>query len=99
VVFAVLRGEADAGLTTRAWAARVGLPFHAVATESYGLLLRAQDLGVGHAVHLCEAAQSAKFREAVAAVPGYDTSGTGDIKYDPEPQAVSRSGRSRSRRR
>jgi excisionase family DNA binding protein len=101
VVFSVLRGEADAGITTRAWAHRVGLPFQPIATESYGLLLRAQDLGRGAAVRLCEVAQSAPFRSAVAAVPGYDASGAGDIKYDPEPAQSGnpRQTRSRARRR
>jgi excisionase family DNA binding protein len=90
VVFSVLRGEADAGLTTRAWAHRVGLPFQSIATESYGLLLRAQDLGRGPSVRLCEVAQSTSYRSAVAAVPGYDASGSGDIKYDPEPEPTRR---------
>ena len=37
VVCAVLRGEADVGLATRSWAARLGLGFRALATEGYGL--------------------------------------------------------------
>jgi putative molybdopterin biosynthesis protein len=82
VVCAVLRGEADVGLATRSWAARLGLGFRALATEGYGLLVRAADLGDARVVRLCEVAQSEEYRRAVAAVPGYDAAGSGDIRYD-----------------
>lgn len=88
VVEAIARGEVDAGLTTRAWAKRLGLSFRVLASESYGLLLRAHDLGDPRVVRLCEAAQSADYRQRLAATPGYDPAGCGDIRYDPEPAAA-----------
>lgn len=81
VVCAVARGDADVGLATRAWAERVGLAFRTLATESYGLVLRAVDLGHPEIVRLCEIAQGAAFRRELAAVPGYDATGCGDIRY------------------
>jgi excisionase family DNA binding protein len=85
VVCAILRGEADVGLTTRAWAARVGLAFRALAVESYGLLVMAGDLGKHPVVRLCEVAQSADYRRRLSEIPGYDPTGAGDIRYDPDP--------------
>ena len=84
VVCAVLRGEADVGLATRAWAHRVGLGFQRLAVESYGLLVRASDLGDPRLVVLCEVAQTRTFASRLASVPGYDSAGSGDIRYDAE---------------
>lgn len=84
VACAVARGECDAGIVTRAWAERLGLAFRAVATEPYGLAVFAGRLGHPLVTRLCEVAQTAAFRHALAAIPGYDTSATGDIRYDPE---------------
>jgi excisionase family DNA binding protein len=89
VVCAVLRGEADVGLATRAWAHRVGLAFRLVVEESYGLLIRAADLGDPRVVRLCEVAQGERYRRMLAGTPGYDLTGIGDIRYDPEPSAAS----------
>lgn len=83
VVDAVLRGEADVGLTTRALAARRGLAFRVLATEGYGLLVRSGDLGAPAVVRLCEVAQSAALRAALGAEAGYDPARSGDIRYDP----------------
>jgi molybdate-binding protein len=88
VVCAVLRGEADVGLATHAWAERVGLAFRLVVEESYGLLIRAADLGDPRVVRLCEVAQSEGYQRSLAGVPGYDLTGIGDIRYDPEPGAA-----------
>jgi len=44
--------------------------------------VRAADLGDTRVVRLCEVAQSEEYRRAVAAVPGYDAAGSGDIRYD-----------------
>jgi hypothetical protein len=33
-------------------------------------------------VRLCEVAQGKAFRSKVGAIPGYDTTGSGDIRYD-----------------
>ncbi|MES2644410.1 MAG: helix-turn-helix transcriptional regulator [Myxococcota bacterium] len=81
-LLAVVRGDADVALTTEAWAARVGLPFHALTTEAYGLVVRAADLGDPRVVRLCEVAQRASYRSALATVRGYDATGAGDIRYD-----------------
>lgn len=82
VVFAVLRGSVDVGLTTRAWAEAVGLAFRPLAFETYGLLLRATDLPRPEVVKLCEVAQSRRFLDRVHAIPGYVTSGCGLMRYD-----------------
>lgn len=82
-VCAVVRGEADAALTTSAWAARLGLAFHCLATEPYDLLLHAPHLGRAECVAVCEVAQSRAFREALGAIPGYDPREAGEIRYHP----------------
>lgn len=84
VVFGVLRGAFDVGLATRAWADTVGLSFRPLAVESYGLLLRATDLPRAEVVRLCEVAQSRRFLDRIAAIPGYATDECGAIRYDPE---------------
>jgi len=88
VVEAIVRGDADAGFTTRAWASRLGLGFVASATESYGLLVRAHHLGGPLIVRLCDLTQSAAFQRSLARIPGYDPTGCGSIRYDPEPVSL-----------
>ena len=78
----VARGDADVGLASRAWAEELGLAFRPLAREAYGLLVRARDLGASAVVRVCEVAQSERFRDQVAAIPGYDPTGAGAIKYD-----------------
>lgn len=85
VVLAVLRGEYEVGLATRAWAETVGLAFRSLAVESYGLLLRATDLPRPEIVRICEVAQSKPYLDRIAKIPGYDTTGCGVMRYDPEP--------------
>ena len=82
VVLAVATGRAEVGLASRAWGERAGLAFHPLATEAYGLIVKARDLGDPRVVRLCEAAQGKVFRAEVGAIPGYDTAGAGDIRYD-----------------
>jgi len=82
VACVVSRGEADVGLASRAWAEEIGLAFRPLVREAYGLLVRARDLGAGPVVRLCEVAQSERFRNEVARIPGYDPTGAGEIKYD-----------------
>jgi len=82
VVLAVAAGRADVGLCSRAWAQRAGLAFQLLATEAYGLIVQARDLGDPRVVRLCEVAQGRGFREEVGAVAGYDPAGAGDIRYD-----------------
>jgi excisionase family DNA binding protein len=81
-VLAVVAGRADAGLASRAWAARAGLSFLPLATEAYGLIVKARDLGDARVVRLCEVAQGTRFRAEIAAIPGYDPAGAGDLRYD-----------------
>lgn len=82
VVLAVAAGRADVGLCSRAWGERAGLAFQPLATEAYGLIVKARDLGDARVVRLCEVAQSQAFRAEVGAAPGYDAAGSGDIRYD-----------------
>lgn len=87
VVCAVARGDADVGLTSEAWARRVGLSFVPLARESYGLLIRASAFGDPRIVHLCGVAQSAAFRRDVASVAGYEARHAGTIRYEPPKQS------------
>jgi len=82
VVLAVTAGRADVGLGSRAWGERAGLAFFPLAREAYGLIVKARDLGDARVVRLCEAAQGKPFQAEVGAIPGYDASGAGDIRYD-----------------
>lgn len=82
VVLSVAAGQADVGLASRAWGERAGLAFLLLATEAYGLIVKARDLGDARVVRLCEVAQGKPFRTEVGSIPGYDTTGAGDIRYD-----------------
>lgn len=81
-VCALLRGEVDAALTTAAWAARTGMGFLRLATEPYELVLYAEHLGLPASVAVCEVAQTPAFRDALAAIAGYDPRAAGQIRYD-----------------
>ncbi len=78
----VARGEVNIGLASRAWANELGLAFGLLAREPYGLLVRARDLGDPAVVRVCEVAQSGRFRGEIATIAGYDSTGSGEIKYD-----------------
>ncbi len=82
VVIAVAAGRADVGLASRAWGESAGLAFLPLATDAYGLIVKARDLGDARVVRLCEVAQGKEFRSEVGSIPGYDTTGAGDIRYD-----------------
>ncbi|HVP69239.1 MAG TPA: helix-turn-helix transcriptional regulator [Anaeromyxobacteraceae bacterium] len=82
VILAVVAGRADVGVASRAWGERAGLGFLPLASEAYGLIVKARDLGDRRVVRLCEVAQAKQFRDEVGTIPGYDTSGSGDIRYD-----------------
>ena len=82
VVLEVTSGRAEVGLGSRAWGGRAGLAFAPVATEDYGLIVKARDLGDPRVVRICEVAQGQHFRDAVEAEAGYDARGAGDIRYD-----------------
>ncbi len=76
---AVLRGDAEVGLTSRAWAGRAGLTFRALAVESLGLLIRASHLDAPAAQRLAQTAQAPSFRAALGTVEGYSTRRTGEL--------------------
>jgi putative molybdopterin biosynthesis protein len=82
VVCAVAAGRADVGVGSRAWGERLGLSFHLLATEAYGLIVKAKDLGDPRVVRICEVAQGEAFRAEVGSIPGYDVAGAGDVRYD-----------------
>ncbi len=82
VVCAVAAGRADVGLGSRAWGERAGLTFQPLATEAYGLIVKARHLGDPRLVRICEVAQGKAFRAEVGAIAGYDVAGAGDIRYD-----------------
>jgi len=79
VVLAVTREDADVGLCSRAWALRAGLSFLPLASEAYGLVLRADELGDARVVALCEIAQSAAFRRQLRGF-GYEPRRAGEIR-------------------
>jgi molybdate-binding protein len=81
VVHAVARGDADAGIATRAWADRLGLAFRALTAEAYGLVVRARDLGDPRVVAVCEVAQSPGYRADLGRVAGYDATDSGAVQY------------------
>jgi len=84
-VMAVVRGEADLGLTSRAWALRAGLGFFVLATEGYGLALRADALGDARIVALAERAQSAGYRRRLEGNHGYDAGRAGEVRFGAGP--------------
>lgn len=84
VVCAVARQEADAGIATLAWASRLGLSFRALASEAYGLLVKAKDLGDPRVVRLCELAQGKSYRQRLQRAAGYQVQHAGSIRYDEE---------------
>lgn len=79
VVLALARGEADAGLTTGAWAARLGLDFQALASEPYALLLYERDLERPEVRRLRSLLGSKAMREALGGGAGYDARRAGEM--------------------
>jgi excisionase family DNA binding protein len=86
VVMAVVRGDADIGLASRAWAARGGLGFLVLASEAYGLILRAENLGDPRVVALCEAAQADACRKRLVSGAGYEAQRAGEIRVGAAPR-------------
>jgi putative molybdopterin biosynthesis protein len=80
---AVVRGDADVGLVTRAWAFTLGLAFRRLDVEDFGLLFFAEHLGRPEIVRLCETAQSAAFRAELTPQLGYGAARCGRILLDP----------------
>ncbi len=81
VACAVARGDADAGISTRAWSARLGLGFKRLAVEDYVLLIDSKQLGEPAVVRLCEAVQAPDFARLVRQIPGCDPRGAGVLSF------------------
>lgn len=80
VACAVARGEADVGLASRAWASRLGLSFHSLGHEAYGLVIPVALLSTPAVVGLCETAQGAALRRSLRGIPGYELDETGKLQ-------------------
>jgi len=79
VVLAIVRGEVDAGVTTRAWAERAGLSFRALTTEVYGFLVAMETLADPFVARLFETVQSAAARRLIEGLRGYDAAPLGRV--------------------
>jgi putative molybdopterin biosynthesis protein len=77
----VADGAADCGLGIRAAAAALGLDFVPLASEPYELALRASALTEPHIATLVATLASAPVRAAIDALPGYDATGAGAVRY------------------
>jgi len=80
VALAVVRGDADLGLTTHAWARTSGLSFFPMAVEDYDVGFLADHVDDARVLALCEAAQSASLRRRLRGCAGYDVSRTGRVR-------------------
>ena len=80
-VMAIVRGEAEFALASRAWAVRAGLGFLPLASEGYGLALRATTLGQAPVAALGELAQSARYRKRLTDDFGYDARRAGEVRF------------------
>lgn len=75
----VASGAADAGFGIAAAAVRFGLTFLPLALERYYFALRRPDLEDGRVAALVALLGSEAFQREVAAMSGYDTTGTGTV--------------------
>jgi molybdopterin molybdotransferase/putative molybdopterin biosynthesis protein len=82
VAVAVASGLADAGLGVRAAARALGLEFIPVASEQYDLLFSRSFFDSARGARLLEIMRSQEFKQAVAALGGYDTRLAGQILFD-----------------
>jgi putative molybdopterin biosynthesis protein len=78
---AVVSGAAGAGLGILAAAKALGLGFIPVTSERYELAIPAANLTHPGVRRLMEELEQQRFREAVAALGGYDTSHTGEQRW------------------
>jgi putative molybdopterin biosynthesis protein len=78
---AIASGLADAGLAVRAAAQALGLDFIAVASEQYDLVFLRSFFESECGERLMLVLQSAEFKDAVAALGGYDSSDSGKLLY------------------
>ncbi|MEW6567892.1 MAG: molybdopterin biosynthesis protein [Chloroflexota bacterium] len=79
VAAAVASGRADCGLGIRAAAAALGLDFIPLFEERYDLAIPRQHYTSPLLQPLLEVLNDPRFRQAVAALPGYDVSRTGTV--------------------
>ncbi len=80
VAIAVRSGLGDAGMGVRSAAAALGLGFVPLEREDYDLVLRADFAASAAGEALLGVIRSASFAAAVARLPGYDTSRSGEVK-------------------
>jgi molybdate-binding protein len=78
---AVVRGEAEFALASRAWAVRAGLGFLPIVSEGYALALRTSSLGQAGVAALGEFAQSARYRKLLNEDLGYDVRRAGELRF------------------
>ena len=78
---AIASGLADAGLAVRAAAQALGLDFIAVASEQYDLVFSRSFFESECGERLMLVLQSAAFKDAVAALGGYDSTDSGKLLY------------------
>jgi putative molybdopterin biosynthesis protein len=77
----VADGSADCGLGIRAAAAALGLDFVPLANEPYELALLARSLDEARIATLVATVTSAALRTQIDALPGYDATDAGAIRY------------------
>jgi putative molybdopterin biosynthesis protein len=82
VAAAVATGIADCGLGVRSASQALDLDFISVGWERYDLAIPAMYLDLAGVAHLLEVLQSATFKQALQAQPGYDTRETGTMQYE-----------------
>jgi len=80
VVLAVAAGVADVGIATAAWARAANLPFQALHSEPYELVIPVRELGNPRVVAVCEVAQGLAWRRQLRDDFGYDVRRTGDLR-------------------
>jgi putative molybdopterin biosynthesis protein len=79
VAMAVLSGSADVGLGICAAARMLGLEFVQLTRERYDLVIRKEELSDPRIAALLEVIRSAKFKESIREMGGYDTGDTGKV--------------------
>jgi putative molybdopterin biosynthesis protein len=77
----IASGLADAGLAVRAAAQALSLDFIPIASEQYDLLFSRSFFESECGERLMRVLQSAAFKDAVAALGGYDSSDSGKLLY------------------
>ena len=80
VAAAVASGAADAGLGIRAAARALNLDFAPLAHETYELVIPRAHYESERLQPLLALLHDSAFRAAVAAMPGYDVGGMGDVR-------------------